>query len=98
MSLKNSVHKHQEQGISANNKPQFLQHQINNKDENNDLPLPPVKTSKFARLYSSKETNNKSLKMFIEKIEKHLFNPDNVKKVRHNLSKDEKNALKDVKN
>ena len=36
--------------------------------------------------------------MFIEKIEKDLFNPDNVKKVRHNLSKDEKDALKDVKN
>ena len=36
--------------------------------------------------------------MFIEKIEKDLFNPDNVKKVRHNLSKDEKDVLKSVKN
>ena len=35
--------------------------------------------------------------MFIEKIEKDLFNPENVKKVRHNLSKDEKAALKDIR-
>ena len=36
--------------------------------------------------------------MFIEKIEKDLFNPENVLKVRHNLSKDEKAALKDIRN
>ena len=35
--------------------------------------------------------------MFIKKIEKDLFNPENVKKVRHNLSKDEKVALKDIR-
>ena len=98
MSLKNSVHKHQEQGISANNKPQSLQHQISNKDDNNNLPPPPVKTSKFPPLYRSKETNNKSLEMFIDKIEKDLFNPENVEKVRHNLIKDEKAALKDIRN
>ena len=69
---------HQEQGISANNEPQSLQHQISNKDKNNNLPLPPVKTSKFAPLYCLEETNNKSLEMFIEKIEKDLFNPENV--------------------
>ena len=73
---------HQEQGISANNEPQSLQHQISNKDENNSLPPPPVKTSKFAPLYHSKETNNESLEMFIQKIEKDLFNPENVKEVK----------------
>ena len=36
--------------------------------------------------------------MFIWKIEKGLFNTENVKKVRHNLSKDEKAALKDIRN
>ena len=36
--------------------------------------------------------------MFIEKIEKDLFNSENVLKVRHNLSKDEKAALKDIRN
>ena len=61
---------HQEQGISANNEPQSLQYQISNKDENNNLPPPPVKTSKFARLYRSKETDNKSVEVFIKKIEK----------------------------
>ena len=40
-------------------------------------------------------TNNKSLEMFFEKIEKDLLNHENVKKLRHNLSKDEKAALKD---
>ena len=35
--------------------------------------------------------------MFIQKIKKDLFNPENVKKVCHNLSKDEKAALKDVR-
>ena len=36
--------------------------------------------------------------MFTEKIEKDLFNPENVQKVRHNLSKDEKAALKYIRN
>ena len=78
---------HQEQGISANNALQSVQHQISNKDANNNLPPPPVKTNKFPPLYRSKEADNKSLEMFIEKIGKYLFNPENVKKVRHNLSK-----------
>ena len=89
---------HQEQGISANNKPQSLQHQTSNKDENNNLPPPPVKTSKFAPLYRLKETVNKSLEIFIKKIEKDLFNPENLKKLSHNLSKDKETALRDIRN
>ena len=75
-----------------------MQHQISNKEENNNFPPPPVKTNKFAPLNRSKETDNKSLEMFIEKIEKDLFNLENVKKVRHNRSKEEKVALKDNRN
>ena len=75
-----------------------MEHQIRSKDEKNNLPPPPVKTSKFAPLYRSKKTDNKDLEMFIKKIEKDLFNPENVKKVRHNLSKNEKAALKDIRN
>ena len=75
-----------------------MRHQISNKDENNNLPPPPVKTKKFAPLYRLNETDNKSLEMFIEKIEKDLFNYENVKKVRHNLSQDEKAAQKDIRN
>ena len=52
----------------------------------------------FAPLYRSKDTDNKSLEMFINKFSKDLFNPENVKKVRHNLSKDEKAALKNIRN
>ena len=59
---------HQEQGISANNELQSLRHQISNKKENKNLPPPPVKTNKFAPLYRSKETDNKSLEMFIDKF------------------------------
>ena len=89
---------HQQQGISANSESQSLQRQISNKDENNNFPPPPVKSSKFAPLYRLKETDKKSLEMFIRKIEKDLFNPENVQKVRHNLSKDEKAALKYIRN
>ena len=56
-----------------------------------------MKTNNFAPLYRSNETDNKNLENFIAKIEKDLFNPENVKKVRHNLSKDEKAALKDIR-
>ena len=75
-----------------------MEHQISNKDENNKLPPPPAKTSKFAPLYRWKKTDSKDLEMFIKKIEKDLFNPENVKKVRHNLSKNEKAARKDIRN
>ena len=68
----------QEQGISANNELQSLWYQISNKEENNNLSPPPVKTNKFPPLYRSNETDNKSLEMFIEKTDKDLFNPENV--------------------
>ena len=89
---------HQEQGISGNNELQSARHKTNNKDEENNFPPQLVKTNNFAPLYRSNETDNKNLENFIAKIEKDLFNPENVKKVRHNLSKDEKAALKDIRN
>ena len=75
-----------------------MQHHISNKEENNNLQPPLLKTTKFALLYRSKGTDNKSLEKFIEKIEKDLLDPENVKKVRHNPSEDEKVALKDIRN
>ena len=36
--------------------------------------------------------------MFIEKAEKELFDPENVKNVRQNLTRDERNALQKLKN
>ena len=49
-------------------------------------------------MYRSKETYNKSLEMFIEKVEKELFDPENVKNVRQNVTRDERNALQKLKN
>ena len=89
---------HQKQRSSANTDLQSLRHQISNKDENNNLPPPPIKSNKFTPLYRSKETDNKSLEMFTEKIEKHLLLLFNIKKVRHKLSKDEKAGLKGIRN
>ena len=43
-------------------------------------------------MYCSKKTYNKSLEMFIKKVEKELFESDNVKNVRQNLTRDERNA------
>ena len=61
------------------------------------MPPPPIKTNTFAPLHRSKETDNKGTEMFIEKIGKDLFNPENVKNVRYKLSKDEKAVLKDIR-
>ena len=50
-------------------------------------------------MYRSKETYNKSLEMFIEKSEKKLFDPENVKNVKNvgqNLTRDERNALAEI--
>ena len=71
---------------------------MSNKDENNNLPTPLVKANKLAPLYRSKQTDNKGLEIFIKKIEKDLFNPENIKKVLQNLRKNETAALKDIRN
>ena len=51
---------------------------MSNKDENNNLPTPLVKANKLAPLYRSKSTDKKGLEIFIKKIEKDLFNPENI--------------------
>ena len=71
---------------------------MSNKDENNNLATPLVKANKLAPLYCSKQTDNIDLEIFIKKIEKDLFNPENIKKVLQNLSKSETAALKDIRN
>ena len=43
-------------------------------------------------MYCSKKTYNNSLEMFIKKVEKELIEPDNVKNVRQNLTRDGRNA------
>ena len=49
------------------------------------------------RLYRAKETNIKSLELFIENIEKDIFDTAAVRNVRPNISKEEKEALKEIR-
>ena len=49
------------------------------------------------QLYKSKQSNNNSLELFIDNIEKEIFNQQNIRKTRNNFHKDEKVALKEIK-
>ena len=51
----------------------------------------------YHQLYQSKPSKNSSLELFIDNIEKKLFNPDNLRKTLNNLRKEEKLALNNVK-
>ena len=46
----------------------------------------------------SKPTSNNNLELFINNWEKDLINPKNVKKFRHNITRGEQVALKEVRN
>ena len=48
-------------------------------------------------LNRSKPSTNNSVELFIKSIEKELFNPNNIRKTRNNLNKEEKLALKEMK-
>ena len=47
---------------------------------NEDLlpPPPPGQDKRYGPLYNSKPTNNRSLELFIDNIEKNLFNPTSL--------------------
>ena len=53
--------------------------------------------ARYTPLYRAKETNIKSLELFIENIEKDIFDTTAVRNVRPNISKGEKEALKEIK-
>ena len=53
--------------------------------------------SNIALLYCTKKIKYKSLERFIENKEKEMFNLENAKIARGNLSKDEKKSSKEVK-
>ena len=59
-------------------------------------PPPPKRIDNNTPMYYSKETYNKGLEMFIKKVEKELFDPENVKNVK-NLTRAERNALTEIK-
>ena len=67
-------------------------------NENDFLPgKPPPKANPYQQLYRSKPSTNNSVELFIKSIEKELFNPNNIRKTRNNLNKEEKLALKEMK-
>ena len=63
----------------------------------NSFLSPPVRHARYTPLYRAKETNIKSLELFIENIEKDIFGTAAVRNVRPNLSKEEKEALKEIR-
>ena len=67
-------------------------------NENNFPPgKPPPKINPYQQLFRSKPSTNNNVELFIKSIEKELFNPNNFKKTRNNLNKEEKLALKEMK-
>ena len=62
------------------------------------LPPPPPREDKhYGPLYNSKPTNSRRLELFIDNIEKDLFNPTSLVSTRPNISKREQNGLKEIK-
>ena len=67
-------------------------------NENNFPPgKPPAKANPYQQRYRSKPSTNNIVELFIKRIEKELFNPNNIRKIRNTLNKEEKLALKDMK-
>ena len=55
-----------------------------------------IQHARYTSLYRAKETNIKSLELLVEKIEKDIFYTAAVRNVQPNLSKEEKEALKEI--
>ena len=74
----------------------------NQEQERTDPKIPGdlAKTtkSKISVMDKSKPTLNKNLELFIENLERDLINPKNVKKFRHNITREEEVPLKEIRN
>ena len=46
--------------------------------------------------YQNEETNINSLETFIELVENDIFKPDNYKRIKNDISNQERDALKDI--
>ena len=60
------------------------------------IPPPPKKVNNSTPINRFKKTYNKSLQMFIERIEQELFDTEIVNNVRQHLARDERNALAEI--
>ena len=60
------------------------------------LGIPPVKAKSLNINFRREKTNVNSLETFIELVEKDLFKPCNYNKVKSNIIKEERNALKNI--
>ena len=69
----------------------------NNNNINNSFSSPPVLYTRYTPLYRAKETNINSLELFIENIEKDIFDAATVRNFRPNISEEEKEALKEIR-
>ena len=79
---------------------QELSNPIQSKNLPNEASLPPPpprQDKRYGPLYNSKPTNNRSLELFIDNLEKDLFNPTSLVLTQPNISKREQNALKGLK-
>ena len=66
-------------------------------NQNNFPPgKPPAKANPYQQLYRFKPNANNSVELFIKSTEKELSNPNNIRKIRNNLNKEEKLALKEM--
>ena len=65
----------------SSNDAQALEPNTNTQDQFQP-PAPPKRVDYNTPMYCSKKTYNKSLEMFIKKVEKELFDPENGKNVR----------------
>ena len=63
----------------------------------NSFLSPPVRQARYTLLYRAKETNMRSLGLFTENIEKDIFDTATVRNVRPNISKEEKETLKEIR-
>ena len=69
----------------------------NTRENSNNNEQVPKKKNKTNNLNRPKETKNKHLETFINTIEKQLFEPKNIKRVRSNLAYEERKALAELK-
>ena len=69
----------------------------NNNNINNSFSSPPVRYTRYTPLYRAKETNINSLELFIENIEKDIFDAAAKRNFRPNISEEDKEALEEIR-